>query len=379
MAAVCTGILTRAISLAALAALLLSLSRTASAQVTPTPAAPSKPPGDAPSVRVGGVIWPDFIVNLDPKITDATGNEVSQSAFGVGRAYINVTGQLNHLIKFRLTPDITRETGTGSSLNGSLVFRLKYGYAEFNLDDWMWRGTYVRVGMIQTPIVGFEEDLYRYRFQGTVFPDREGYLSSADFGVMFRTQFPNSYGEVVGAVYNGDAYTRADPNNQKAIQVRGTLRPFPAPGPWRGLRLTGFYDFDNLATDLERRRAIGMVTFEHPLVNAAFSYLDAKDQAAPTTTTPITPEIDSSGYSFWMTPRTKMGLEGLLRIDRLSPNEANDSLKQRVIAGIAYWPRMPTAAVQSAILLDYEQGNYEKYATSRPTEKRLAVHMLISF
>ncbi len=375
MARVCTERFKQAISFTALAALLLA--RTASAQVTP--AAGGTPPSDDPTVRVGGVIWPDFVVNFDPKITDATGNEVSQSAFGVGRAYINVTGQLNHVIQFRITPDITRETGTGSSVNGSLVFRLKYAYAQFNLDDWMWRGTYVRAGMIQTPIVGFEEDLYRYRFQGTVFPDREGYLSSADFGVMFRTQFAKNYGEVVAAVYNGDAYTRADPNNQKALQVRGTLRPLPGPGPWRGLRVSGFYDHDYLATDLERRRAIGMVTFEHPLVNAAFSYLDAKDQAAPTMAMPITPEIDSSGFSFWVTPRTRIGWEGLLRLDRLSPNESNDSLKQRVIAGVAYWPRMPTAAVQSAILLDYEQVNYEKYATSRPTEKRLAVHMLISF
>ena len=67
----------------------------ASAQVTP--AAGYTPPDDTPSVRVGGVLFLDYTNTQEPQITDADGNRVSQSAFNVGRAYINVTGQLNHL------------------------------------------------------------------------------------------------------------------------------------------------------------------------------------------------------------------------------------------------------------------------------------------
>ena len=178
-------------------ALIASAAWPVEAQVTP--AAGSVPPDDTPSVRVGGTLFLDYTFTDAPKTTDADGNQVSQNAFNVGRAYLNITGQINHLVAFRITPDITRESGTGSSLNGSLTYRLKYGYAQLNLDDWMWRGSYVRVGMIPTPVVNFEEDIYRYRFQGTVFADREGFLSSADFGVMYRTQFPNAYGEVMAA------------------------------------------------------------------------------------------------------------------------------------------------------------------------------------
>ena len=54
----------------------------------------------------------------------------------------------------------------------SLVFRIKYAYAQFNLDDWMTRGSWVRLGIQQTPWVDFEEGIYRYRFQGTVFAER---------------------------------------------------------------------------------------------------------------------------------------------------------------------------------------------------------------
>ena len=93
------------------------------AQVTPTTGNPV--PDDTPSVRLGGTLYLDYTRTSAPEITDVNGNRVSPSAFNVGRAYINITGQVNHLVAFRLTPDISRENGTGSSLTGSLTFRLK--------------------------------------------------------------------------------------------------------------------------------------------------------------------------------------------------------------------------------------------------------------
>jgi hypothetical protein len=357
--------------LAVMAALLGAAPR-GFAQVTP--AGGYTPPDDTPSVRVGGTLFLDYTFLDAPKVTDADGNSVSQNQFNVGRAYLNLTGQVNHLIAFRITPDITREGGTGSSLNGSLTFRLKYGYAQVNLDDWMWRGTYVRLGMIPTPVVNFEEDLYRYRFQGTVFADREGFLSSSDYGVVFRTQFPNGYGEVMGGVYNGETYTRADPNDQKAYQIRGTVRPFPGPGTKRGLRVTLFYDGDHVVKNAERRRFESLVSFEHKYVNAAWVFLDATDQTSVRAT-----EVDARGNSFWITPRSTIGIEGLFRYDRLKPNRSNDSTKERWIAGIAYWPKMTVATVSSAFLFDVEQVRYRDFATARPTERRIAVHMLVTF
>jgi hypothetical protein len=357
------------------------------AQVTPGAAVP--PPDDTPSVRVGGTLFIDYTKTLEPEVTDANGNRVSQDAFNVARAYINVTGQLNHVIAFRITPDITRESSTGPSLAGSMVYRLKYGFVQINLDDWIkWRGSYARVGMIQTPYVEFEESIYRYRFQGPVMVDREGYMPSADFGASFRTQFPRGYGEFVGGLYNGEGYTRADPNDQKALQLRGTLRPLPDPGTLRGLRVTLFYDEDHYVEDADRRRFVSMATFEHRFVNVGWVYLDATDQTNLTQ-----PKVDSSGHSIWIIPRWAHGelrptpttgqvrasLEGLFRYDRLEPDQANQSVKERWIGGVAYWPRMTTGSVSSAFLLDYEQVNYSDFAPARPTEKRFAVHMLVSF
>src|ERR1051325_2041929 len=81
-----------------------------------TPAAGSTPPDDTPSIRIGTTIYPNFTYQTEPKITDSDGNLVKRSAFDVSRAYLNVTGNISHIVAFRLTPDITRETNTASSL-----------------------------------------------------------------------------------------------------------------------------------------------------------------------------------------------------------------------------------------------------------------------
>lgn len=362
------------------------VARSAYAQVTPTPTTP--PPDDNPAVRVGGTLFADYTRTIAPTIVDAGGATVSPSAFNVQRAYINVTGQLNHLFAFRITPDIVRETGSGSSIAGSMTLRLKYGYAQMNLDDWLWRGTYVRGGMIQTPYIDFEETVYRYRFQGQVFEEREGYMTSSDYGVALRTLVPRGYGEIVAGVYNGEGFQRADPNDQKAIEIRGTLRPFPSSDLPRGLRVTAFHSADHSTKDADRHRTTALATFEHRFVNLAWSWLDAADQA-----TPASPRVLARGQSFWITPRLPLGpppvappagvvrasLEGLVRYDRLEPNRDTGALKQRWIAGAAYWPRMRSASVSAAFLLDYELVTYEDFAPARPTERRLAAHLLVAF
>src|SRR5687767_2673818 len=323
----------------------------ATAQVTP--ATGSVPPDDTPSIRVGATIFADYTVTQEPKGTDVDGNEFTPNAFNIARAYLNVTGNISHIVAFRVTPDITRETGAGSTLNGSLTFRLKYAYAQFNLDDWMSRGSFARFGMQQTPWVDFIDSVYRYRFQGPTMEDREGILSSSDVGATFRYVFAGNYGDVHGGFYNGDNYNRVEANDQKALMVRATVRPLPMSPTLRGLRVTGFYDHDAYVRNAERRRGIVGLTYEHPYVNAGVNYLSTADQ-----TRAITPKLDGDGFSIWATPKTPKGYgwEALLRFDHLSQEQATSTAtgtRDRAIAGIAYWfPRQ--GAVSAAILLDFE-------------------------
>jgi hypothetical protein len=334
------------------------------------------PDPDAPSIRVGATLYADYTFTERPEAVDADGNTIHTNAFNVGRSYLNINGNISHLVAFRITPDIARETTTGSSLNGSLVFRIKYAFAQVNLDDWMTAGSWTRFGIQQTPWVDFEENIYRYRFQGTVFSEREAFLSSSDAGASFHYNLPSNYGDVHVGVYNGEHYNRSEVNDQKALQVRGTIRPFAASATTalHGLRGHLFYDADNYVRDAERRRFIGSLTFEHAYLNAGFDYLAATDQLLR-----AAPEVDGHGFSFWATPRSPTGWEALLRFDHLTPNTAFESqTRNRTILGAAYWfPHQGT--VSSALLFDYDGATFDNVMPARPKERRIAVHALVNF
>ena len=343
------------------------------AQTAPAPQAAR--PDDTPSIRVGATLFTDYTYTSSPEAVDTDGNSYHPSQFNVTRSYINVTGNISHIVAFRFTPDITRDTDAGSSLNGSLTFRVKYAYGQVNLDDWMTAGTWARFGIQQTPWVDFEEGIYRYRFQGQVFSEREGFLSSSDAGASFHYNLPSNYGEVHAGLYNGENYNRTEVNSRKAFEVRGTLRPLPAGAPaLRGIRVHAFYDADSYVKDGPRRRGLVSATYEHPRLNAGFDYLNTTDRTSVTVT-----EVNAHGYSLWATPRTKQGWEALLRYDHMTPDASVESrTRTRAIAGLAFWfPHQGT--VTSALLVDYDGQTFHNYATPQPKQERIAIHALVNF
>jgi hypothetical protein len=362
--------------LAALAIWGMFVSGPAAAQVTP--AAGSVPPDDTPAIRLGAVVFYDYTYQLTPKQTDEGGHEYSPTSFNLNRAYINVTGNISHVVAFRITPDVTRESGSGSSLNGSLTFRIKFGYAQFNLDDWMWRGSWVRAGIQGTPYIDYFDVIYRYRFQGTDFIERDAGLSSSDAGVSFHTDLPKNYGDVHVGIFNGEGYQRAETNNQKAIQIRGTVRPLPnANGILRGLRGTVYFHEDHYVHDAERNRFVANVMVEHRRFNAGFDYLKRTDQRLPTAV-----EVDSDGYSLFVTPFLKEkgnGPEALVRYDSFRGDTTLDARQNRWIVGAAYWFPHPGGNATAALLLDFEQVTFDDYAIPQPKQQRIFVHGLISF
>ena len=358
---------------------LMTLATSASAQVTP--AAGYTPPDDTPSIKVGATIYTDFTYQSNPTVIDADLNTVNASSFNVSRAYINITGNVSHLVAFRITPDVVRQSGlitpgAGTTIaNDSLVLRIKYAFAQINLDDWMTKGSWVRLGIQQTPLLDYEENIYRYRFQGTTFTEREGFYNSADAGVSFHYNFPSNYGDVHGGFYNGEGYAKPEVNDQKAFEVRGSVRPFARGMPLlRGLRVTGFYFGDNYIKNAERTRAVGQVTYESTYLNAGFDAIDAKDQTSVTRV-----DIEAKGWSFWATPKTTIGWELLLRYDHLMPDARfENQVRNRTIAGVAYWfPHQ--GAVSSALLFDYDGQTFDNFVPAQPKNSKVAVHALINF
>lgn len=328
---------------------------------------------DYPQVRLGAVLFADYTYQAEPSGKDAEGRSIHPNSFNVTRAYINVTADLSRIISARITPDLVRDTDQGSSLSGSSVYRLKLAFVQLALDDVLGKGSCVKLGVHGTPYLDLTDPIYRYRFQGNLFLDREGYLAVADAGISARYAFPSDYGDVVAGVFNGEGFNHSETNDQKAFQVRATLRPAPRAPVVRGLRLTAFWDSDHYERNAPRERLVGGLTFEHPFVNAGFEYLAAKDRA-----TPAVPEKDARGWSVWATPRTAIGVEALCRYDWLEPDKSARGRKTRAIFGIAYWFPLQKG-IATAVLLDFEKVRYRNFAPAQPTEERYAVHTLVTF
>ncbi len=349
----------------------------ARAQVTP--AAGYTPPDNTPRINVGITLFADFTYQDAPAVVDAAGKTIHRDSFNLSRGYINVTGNLSHWFSFRITPDIRAETGSGSSLSGSQTFRIKYGYGQVNFDDFAPKGSWLRLGLQQTPWIDYEEGIYRYRFQGAIFTDTEGFLTSSDYGASAHFNFPGNYGDVHAGVYNGEGYSSLSDqngvNNQKSLQIRASLRPAPMVPVARGIRLTGYYDSDHYFADARRERTIGSVTFEHPYVNFGGEYLDAKDQTTPTSSV-----LHRDGWSAWVTPRTPIGIEGLFRYDDLNQNKdvSPSPRKKRAIVGIAYWPALQGGKTV-AFLVDYSEVRFDNVTPDPGKTKIYALHTLFNF
>ncbi len=350
---------------------LLVLAPSATAQVTP--AAGYVPPDDKPAVKVGFTMFADYTYTDSPTSKNADGSEYNPNSFNVSRTYINVTGQLHHLLSFRITPDITRETGAGSSLNGSLTVRLKYGYAQFNMDDWLPKGSWARLGLQQTPYIDYAEGIYRYRFQGTIMVDRDGFMTSSDFGFSSHVSFPNDYGDIHVGIYNGDGYNHAEANDQKGFQIRASLRPLAGMAIAKGWRITGYYNSDRVANDQKKDRWLVDTTFANPYINAGFTYIEATNQASPGSA-----EVKPRDFSIWVTPRTPMGLEGLIRYDELKPNKDLDPKTKRLILGVAYWFEFGHG-VRAAVMADYDREQFDNVTPAKSDNRKYALHTYLNF
>jgi hypothetical protein len=350
------------------------VTRVAAAQVTP---AAGTPPDDAPTIKIGSTIFTDYTHTQKPQAKDADGNTISEQLQRLPRLHQRDGQRLAHRRIPRHARYLPRDQSAAPPTQPCLPHQMRLCADQPRRLDAEGLGP---PGHSTDAIHRLPETL-RYRFQGTVFVEREGYLTSSDAGVSFHTTFPRNYGDIHVGLYNGDGYARAEANDQKAVQIRGTLRPLPMNSALRGLRLTGFYDADHYVANAERTRAIFNAVFEYRFVNAGFDYLATNDQqsAAPVAKA----DVRGRGWSIFVIPKFGRGFEGLVRYDHMRPDVENslaggNGVNKRTIAGLAYWfPHQ--GSVSSALLFDVENVTFSEFTTGKPAQQRLALHALIAF
>jgi hypothetical protein len=257
----------------------------------------------------------------------------NNDAFKLKRGYLTVESRFNQVFSARYTQDITIDDEGDDA--GNVELRFKYCYLKANLPSFSaFTQSFVEVGLVHRPWIDFEEHINDFRVQSEMFLERAKIINSADFGFTYVTllggkmnadyqqsvssSYPGKYGSISVGVYNGAGYHALEKNNNKTVEGRFTLRPFPEKLP--GLQLS--YNMaigkgnDSLSTDF-RLNSFFLSYESHNLVLTAQYYSGRGNMSGSS------PE-KHDGYSFFgefRIPRTKFML--FSRYDYLNPRITN--------------------------------------------------------
>jgi hypothetical protein len=268
----------------------------------------------APQVTVGGVVYTQY------QYTDAP--IAAKSTFDMTRAYVNVLGRFSNGITTRVTTDIL-PNGVG----GNYVIRLKYAFAA-----WTPTGSSLtyKLGMIHTPFVDYEEQLWDYRMQGTIAVDRNGAMTSADVGVGVDGHWNGEQVNGQLVIVNGEGYSGGSGDFRKDVEARVSVRVKPTNDVSRvgGMRVTGYVGIGKVTgTGADRNRYLGQLSYRTQQFALAGDYVSVKNGA-------VTGSIISA-FGVYHLSGSKVAIIG--RVDVADPdnNVANNG-NTRIIAGASY-------------------------------------------
>lgn len=272
----------------------------------------------AQNVNVSGVVYAQYGYETSDAADGA-------NAFDVKRAYLNFLGKFEHGVNTRVTTDLYRNA------DGSLSFRLKYGYVTFTPEH---SPLTLKFGQIHTPWVDWEEGLWGYRMQGPIALDRAGYLTSSDIGAGVDGAWQDQKVNLQVTLTNGEGYHAAEGDKHKDLAARASVRLLASDdgGSRGGLRVTALGHVGSRTGGGTRNRLVGMMSYKSRLVTLAGEAARVTNSA-----TSSDPDVDGNVYSFFGVLNPKGSDLGLIaRVDVTDPNtDATDDRSTRFIGGIS--------------------------------------------
>ena len=228
---------------------------------------------------------------ISSPIADA--NVGKDNGFHFTRAYITVKDKVSDDLMVRITYD--QKDGQGGTVQcTALPCSTQSAFVKYVYGDYTYMpGQKVRFGLGQTPWINYEEDLYTYRFLGTLFSDGQGAQSSSDTGVSLIGSFMDKILDYHVGVYEGEGYSnkRDGQGFAYAGRVSFNMEGFTvALFNWMETKRNGTSDYNP-------SRFIGMVTYGNPTFRVAGQYLAADDNKTATNPTPKFNK--GNGYSVW--------------------------------------------------------------------------------
>jgi hypothetical protein len=311
-----------------------------------------------PTVTVGTTIYTQFAYQL--RSDSVTNSHLNN--FDVTRAYINLVGKFPGGIYGRLTPDIYRVA------DGSLSFRLKYAYAAWTPEK---SPLTMKLGLIHTPWLDWEEALWDYRMQGSMAMERfqspagAGYLSSADFGAGIDGKIGFDQVNFQVGAYNGEYYSKPETDRYKDVEARLSVRVLESDdhGKVGGLRVTGYGAIGKPTGGGRRNRYIGMVSYKSKLFTLSGEYgrtRDSLENGPPVAGAPApVAQTDGDILSFFGVlniPNSKAAV--IARWDQQKPDvDGTNNKRSRIIGGVSY-----QLSPQVRVLADVDNLSFESKA-----------------
>ena len=297
----------------------------------------------APQVSVSGVGYAQWNYNV-------SGTQ-HLNAFDVTRSYLNFNAKFAGGVAVRVTPDIYRQA---SPPDNALAYRLKYAYVSYapGAANVTWK-----FGMIQTPWLSREEDLWDYRMQGSMALERYTGMSSADLGLSADAKLAGGRIDLNAGIYNGEGYKKAEQDQRKDLMVRASYRISTSNdnSAFGGLRVSGYAQIGRPTGGGERHRYLGMVSYKTTQYTLAAEYAVTKDSS----TAAATPEVSGSLISLlgvYHISHSKLALIG--RVDLADPNtDVSNNKSTGIIAGASYQLSPNLRVLGDVDLLSHEAGD----------------------
>lgn len=177
----------------------------------------------------------------DLPTTQLTPGNDGLNTFEITRGYINMFYSPSDKVTLRITPDIYRAS------DGSLTFRLKYGYVDFQniFGNGAFKKTKLTFGQTTEPLIDWEEALSSHRYT-YLLPWNYLSLSSTYDGVKLHGPIMMNGKEYLDydiGIFNSTSFHHVETNDKKSVMGRLTVYPFGTKVDRTGLGFTVFEDY----------------------------------------------------------------------------------------------------------------------------------------
>ncbi|MBI4801599.1 MAG: hypothetical protein HY796_03650 [Elusimicrobia bacterium] len=239
-------------------------------------------PARAADVKLSGVVFGQYAHQLSNN--NYKGDEgKDRGAFGISRIYMTGEAKYSPELKAKVVLEGSSREIYVTSGTSNAVF-VKNAFGEYVFNDRL----SAAFGMIPTPWIDFEKEVWGRRFVQKTNLAQAGVLNSADLGAGLVGKLPRGYGEYHAVYVNGEGYNKDEKSKKdgrrKDVMLRVSLVPFSnSPhsgiGDLSGLKFHGYIQQGRVSDGARqlRDRYIAGVSYQKGKCHFMYYYLRGHD------------------------------------------------------------------------------------------------------